>query len=86
MPTYEYICEQCGYRFEKSQQMSDEPVKECPKCGGNTRRLFGNIGLIFKGSGFYKTDYRNVSSGTTCCGSTERCETPPCSDDGTCKR
>ncbi|MBA7650399.1 hypothetical protein ES703_58203 [subsurface metagenome] len=86
MPTYGYLCEQCGYRFEKLQEMSAEPMKQCPKCGGVTRRLIGGVGLVFKGSGFYTTDYKNVSPGATCCGRTERCEKPPCSDDGACKR
>lgn len=86
MPTYEYVCEQCGYKFEKLQEMSAEPIKQCPQCGGTTRRLIGKVGLMFKGPGFYATDYRNASSGVTCCGRTERCETPPCSDDGACKR
>ncbi|MFC1542980.1 FmdB family zinc ribbon protein [Candidatus Neomarinimicrobiota bacterium] len=86
MPTYEYSCEKCGLRFEKLQEMSAEPVKECPECGGYTRRLIGRAGLIFKGSGFYTTDYNNVSPGATCCGRDERCEKPPCSDDGACKR
>lgn len=87
MPTYEYECVSCGYRFEKFQKMSDEPIKKCPKCGKNVNRLIGTgIGVIFKGSGFYATDYKNSSSGNTCCGRTERCEKPPCSDNGTCNR
>lgn len=86
MPSYDYQCEDCGHRFEKFQKMSDEPVKKCPNCGGATRRLFGKVGLIFKGSGFYSTDYKNIDSGSMCCGRTERCEKPPCSDDGDCRR
>ena len=88
MPTYEYLCEKCGYKFEKFQNMSDEPIKECPKCNGNTRRLIGKgAGVIFKGSGFYATDYRRSnSSGKTCCGRNEPCDKPPCSDNGVCKR
>ena len=88
MPTYEYECEKCGYTFEKSQSMHDDPFKICPKCNGNVRRLIGKgVGLIFKGSGFYATDYKNsTSSGKTCCGRDTPCETPPCSDDGVCKK
>lgn len=89
MPTYEYQCENCGYKFEKFQKMSDEPLKECPKCGKGIKRLIGaGMGIIFKGKGFYATDYKNnsPSSGRTCCGRTERCDKPPCSDDGVCKR
>ena len=88
MPTYEYECQKCGYKFEKFQNMSEKPIKKCPKCNGRVERLIGKgAGIIFKGSGFYATDYRkDTSSGRTCCGRTERCETPPCSDNGVCKR
>jgi putative FmdB family regulatory protein len=88
MPTYEYICESCGDKFERFQQMSDRPITKCPKCNGPVRRLIGKGGgIIFKGSGFYTTDYkRDNSSGKTCCGRSEPCEKPPCSDDGVCKR
>ncbi|MDP8216832.1 MAG: zinc ribbon domain-containing protein [Candidatus Kaelpia imicola] len=81
MPTYEYLCENCGYKFEKFQQMSDNPIKKCPKCSKSIKRLIGKgMGIIFKGSGFYATDYRNNSSGNkTCCGRDERCDKPPCS-------
>ncbi len=62
MPTYEYRCPSCGNEFEKFQRMSDEPVAECPGCGaGAERRLSGGAGLLFKGSGFYITDYRSDS-------------------------
>ena len=88
MPTYEYQCEDCGYKFEKFQKMSDELIKKCPKCSGSLKRLIGaGMGIIFKGSGFYATDYgKAMPPGGTCCGRTERCEKPPCSDDGVCKR
>lgn len=57
MPTYEYECKHCAYSFEVFQSMSDEPLKKCPKCGKEVRRLiFGGAGVIFKGSGFYVTD------------------------------
>jgi putative FmdB family regulatory protein len=60
MPTYEYICDTCGHAFERFQSMSDEPVKKCPECAKNVRRLIGSGGgIIFKGSGFYHTDYKN---------------------------
>ena len=60
MPTYEYACAKCGHRFEQYQPMSDEPLKKCPKCRkSGLRRLVGRgAGLIFKGSGFYATDYK----------------------------
>lgn len=57
MPTYEYECRKCRHNFEVFQAMSDEPIKTCPKCGKEVRRLiFGGAGVIFKGSGFYVTD------------------------------
>lgn len=62
MPTYEYRCPKCGTDFEKFQRMSDDPVAECPNCGADAeRRLSGGAGLLFKGSGFYITDYRSDS-------------------------
>lgn len=60
MPIYEYRCTQCEHQFEVFQSVKDEPVSTCPRCGGQVRRLIsGGNGLIFKGSGFYITDYRN---------------------------
>jgi putative FmdB family regulatory protein len=57
MPTYEYECKICSHHFEVFQSMSDEPVKKCPECGKEVRRLIsGGVGVIFKGSGFYVTD------------------------------
>jgi putative FmdB family regulatory protein len=62
MPTYEYKCNKCGHLFEEFQKMTDEPLKRCPKCRGKIVRLLGTgAGLIFKGSGFYVTDYRSKS-------------------------
>ena len=59
MPTYDYECEKCGKRFEAFQKMSDKPVAACPKCSGKAVRLIGSgSGVIFKGSGFYETDYK----------------------------
>lgn len=94
MPTYEYQCENCGYKFEKFQKMSDKALNECPKCGKEIRRLIGaGMGVIFKGKRDYKDNIsssrlvrRSLGEGGTCCGRTERCDTPPCSDDGVCKR
>jgi putative FmdB family regulatory protein len=64
MPTYEYECKSCGHTFDVFQNMSDEPVRICPECGREVRRLIrGGTGVIFKGSGFYVTD-KNKSSGT----------------------
>ena len=60
MPTYEYRCTSCSHEFEKFQRMSEEPGAECPECGAKSERLLsGGAGLLFKGSGFYITDYRS---------------------------
>jgi putative FmdB family regulatory protein len=60
MPTYEYECAACGHAFERFQSMRDEPVQTCPECGGAVRRLISTGGgLVFKGPGFYATDYRS---------------------------
>jgi len=63
MPTYEYSCENCGQRLEKFQSIKARPIRKCPKCGKLTlKRLIGSgAGIIFKGSGFYQTDYRSES-------------------------
>ncbi|MBU3958684.1 MAG: hypothetical protein KKH29_04435 [Candidatus Omnitrophica bacterium] len=59
MPTYEYECSHCGYKFELSQGMKDKHIKNCPQCKKEVKRLIGSgAGIIFKGSGFYATDYR----------------------------
>lgn len=66
MPTYEYKCNDCGNLFEVFQSMNAEPVKKCPKCGGEVKRLIGaGAGPIFKGTGFYQTDYKNPTKTST---------------------
>jgi len=63
MPTYDYRCTVCGNQFEHFQSMFDEPLKICPKCNSAVKRVIsGGSGLIFKGSGFYITDYKNKKS------------------------
>jgi putative FmdB family regulatory protein len=63
MPTYEYQCDACEHNFDEFQSMSEEPLKKCPKCGKKKlRRVFGaGAAVLFKGSGFYETDYRSES-------------------------
>lgn len=67
MPTYEYECDACGLSFERLQRISDDPIRECPECGASVRRLISSGGgLVFKGPGFYATDYgsgRSSASG-----------------------
>jgi len=66
MPTYEYKCEQCGDRFDHFQSMTSEPLQTCTKCGGKLRRLIGEgAGILFKGSGFYCTDYKKNGSASS---------------------
>ena len=64
MPTYEYACKSCGEHVEVVQSFKDEPLTECPACGGPLRKVFGSIGISFKGSGFYKTDNRAAAGGS----------------------
>ncbi len=59
MPTYEYACMKCGHRFEEFQSIMAEPISNCPECAGHVeRQISGGVGLIFRGSGFYLTDYQ----------------------------
>lgn len=62
MPTYEYACKSCGEHLEVVQSFKDDALTTCPACGGSLRKVFGSIGIAFKGSGFYKTDSRSSSS------------------------
>ncbi|MDR3342633.1 MAG: zinc ribbon domain-containing protein [Treponema sp.] len=80
MPTYEYECKSCGHSFDVFQSMSETPIKTCPQCGKEVRRLInGGSGIIFKGSGFYVTDRKGAGAakvsdgkqapaGSACCG------------------
>jgi putative FmdB family regulatory protein len=72
MPTYQYRCTECGADLEVVQKFSDPALTECPKCAGPLRKIFNAVGVVFKGSGFYRTDSRNGSgSGTSDSGSKE---------------
>ncbi len=62
MPIYEYACKDCGQQFEISQSFTDEALTICPTCKGSLRKIFGAVGISFKGSGFYKTDSRGKTS------------------------
>ncbi len=83
MPTYDYECIDTGRRFEQFQNITADPLETCPECGGPVRRLIsGGGGLIFKGKGFYATDYGGSATrcgrGRTCCGRETACDSPPC--------
>ncbi len=62
MPTYQYQCTDCGEALEVVQAFTDDSLTECPNCGGRLRKLFNAVGIVFKGSGFYRTDSRSGSS------------------------
>ncbi|MEO5662292.1 MAG: FmdB family zinc ribbon protein [Nocardioides sp.] len=64
MPTYQYACTECGHAFEQFQSFSDDSLTECPVCQGRLRKVFNAVGVVFKGSGFYRTDSRAGSSST----------------------
>ena len=64
MPTYQYACTECGHQFEQFQSFSDDALTECPQCSGRLRKLFNAVGVVFKGSGFYRNDSRAASTST----------------------
>ena len=64
MPTYQYACTACGEQHEAVQAFTDAPLTECPACGGRLRKVFSAVGVVFKGSGFYKTDSRSGAKGS----------------------
>jgi putative FmdB family regulatory protein len=76
MPTYEYVCRACSNRFEIWQKMTDESLTTCPECGGVIRRVLFPAGVVFKGSGFYKTDHSNSSSVASENGNADKSEKP----------
>lgn len=62
MPTYQYACKECDHQLEQFQSFTDDPLTECPACGGPLRKVFNAVGVVFKGSGFYRTDNRSSGS------------------------
>ncbi|GAA1899878.1 FmdB family zinc ribbon protein [Asanoa iriomotensis] len=64
MPTYQYACTECGHNLEAVQSFADEPLTVCPECEGRLRKVFNSVGVVFKGSGFYRTDSRNGATGS----------------------
>ena len=65
MPTYEYQCNKCEHAFEVVQSFTDPAIEQCPKCQGGVRKVYNNVGVVFKGSGFYKTDSRSSTPSNT---------------------
>ncbi|MET9263043.1 FmdB family zinc ribbon protein [Amycolatopsis sp. NPDC004079] len=65
MPTYQYACKECDHRFEAVQSFSDPSLTVCPQCSGPLRKVFSSVGVVFKGSGFYRTDSRESSKSST---------------------
>jgi putative FmdB family regulatory protein len=65
MPTYQYMCTACGHAFEQFQSFSDDALTTCPECTGRLRKVFNSVGVVFKGSGFYKTDSRSTASASS---------------------
>jgi putative FmdB family regulatory protein len=64
LPTYQYSCTECGHFFEQFQNFSEDSLTVCPECQGRLRKVFNAVGVVFKGSGFYRTDSRAASTGT----------------------
>jgi putative FmdB family regulatory protein len=65
VPTYTYACTECSNRFDAVQSFSDDALTTCPQCSGRLRKLFGAVGVVFKGSGFYRTDSRKTAKAST---------------------
>ena len=72
MPTYEYVCDACGHAFEEFQSFTDDALTVCPVCEGRLRKVFNAVGVVFKGSGFYRNDSRQPASNSRC-----SCHRPP---------
>ena len=86
MPTYAYACTACDHRFEVQQSFSDASLTDCPQCEGRVRKLFNAVGIVFKGSGFYRTDSRGTGTAAAAAGgssssSTEAAKTASSSSD-----
>jgi putative FmdB family regulatory protein len=75
MPTYAYRCADCGHEFDAFQKFSEDPLTECPNCGGTIRRVFQPVGVVFKGSGWYINDSRGKSSTTAASSDTAKSDT-----------
>lgn len=86
MPTYEYRCKSCGHEMEVQQAFSDDPLDACPDCEGPLRKVYGNVGIAFKGSGFYKNDARGSSKKSTQSTSSTSSDTSSSSSDSSTEK
>ena len=72
MPTYQYRCTECDHAFEEFQSFTDDALTVCPVCGGRLRKVYNAVGVVFKGSGFYRTDSRKAEANGSSSGSAEK--------------
>ncbi len=79
MPTYQYSCTECEHFFEQAQSFHDDSLTVCPECHGRLRKVFGAVGVVFKGSGFYKTDSRAAEKSSPSAGSSGSTSAPAAS-------
>jgi len=86
VPTYQYACTTCGHRLEAVQSFADEPLTVCPECEGRLRKLFNSVGVVFKGSGFYRTDSRSESKPSTETSSSSSTDSSPKIDSTPAKK
>ncbi|MGW0453912.1 MULTISPECIES: FmdB family zinc ribbon protein [Gordonia] len=82
MPTYSYACTECDNKFDIVQSFSDDSLTECPQCSGRLRKLFNSVGIVFKGSGFYRTDSRSGSSSSETASSSSKSDGGSSSSEG----
>jgi len=83
VPTYQYACTECGHAFDQFQSFSDDALTECPECQGRLRKVFNAVGVVFKGSGFYRNDSRDKKSSALASDSKAESKSDSTSDSGT---
>lgn len=85
MPTYQYACTACEHRFEVVQSFSESSLTECPECAGRLRKLYGSVGVVFKGSGFYRNDSRSAEKAEAKSEKAEKAEVSSSTDSSSSK-
>jgi putative FmdB family regulatory protein len=83
VPTYQYACTECGHAFDQFQSFSDDALTECPECQGRLRKVFNAVGVVFKGSGFYRNDSRDKKTSALASDSKSESKSDSTSDSGT---